>query len=653
MIPDYKNIEQYEKINFELPETPEVSIIIPVYNQFGFTYNCLRSIKKNSGNVSYEVIIADDGSTDLTTEMEKAISGVKHIINEENLRFLKNCNNAARYARGRYLLFLNNDTQVHENWLKPLVDLIKREDVGLVGSKFTYPDGLLQEAGGIVWKNGEAWNYGHRSDPSRAEFNYVKEADYISGASIMIRKDLWNQAGGFDERFAPAYYEDTDLCFTVRKMGYKVMYQPLSVVTHFEGISNGVDTSQGQKQYQIVNKQKFYDKWKEVLEKEGCIEASSIYLAKDRGKLKKQMLVVDHYVPQHDKDAGGRCTYMYLKMFVKMGFKVTFIGDNFAKSEPYTTELNQLGIEVLYGDYYYNNWKSWLEKNARYFDYIYLQRPHIAIKYIDLVKKYSRAKIFYFAHDLHHVRERREYELTGDKAYLESSEKWKKIEYELFSKADVGHVVGSYEQKLMQDVFTDKPIRNIPLYIYENVPDDINKDFSTRNDIMYVGGFGHPPNLDAVLWFGKEILPLIVKVYPSIKWHVIGSKPPKEVQALASENIIIEGFMSDEKLEEMYRTCRMAVVPLRVGAGVKGKVVEAAYYQIPLVTTPIGAEGISLEEDAFEVAECNETMADKIVELYENFGRLKELSDNSRKLIENHYTIQAAYQVLAMDMKEI
>ena len=194
-----------------------------------------------------------------------------------------------------------------------------------------------------------------------------------------------------------------------------------------------------------MNQEKFYEKWRDVLEKEHFPNGEDVFLAKDRSRNKKHILVVDHYVPHYDKDAGGKCTYMYLLLFVRMGFKVTFIGDNFYKHEPYTTDLNQHGIEVLYGNYYFNNWKEWLADNLHYFDYVYLQRPHISIKYIDLVKRHGRAKVFYFAHDLHHIREYREYMLTHDEERLKSSERWKKIEHELFEKADVGHVVGSYE----------------------------------------------------------------------------------------------------------------------------------------------------------------------------------------------------------------
>ncbi len=646
-----KSIEEYEPIAFTVEEKPTVSIVIPVYNEFDYTYNCLKSIKEKSGDVTYEIVIANDCSTDLTTEMDKIISGVQVITTEKNLRFLLNCNNAAKYAKGEYILFLNNDTQVQENWLQPLVDLMEQDEtIGMTGSKLVYADGRLQEAGGIFWKDASAWNYGNRCNPEEPEYNYVKDADYISGAAIMIRHNLWKEIGGFDETFVPAYYEDSDLAFEVRKHGYRVVYQPLSVVVHFEGVSNGTDTSTGQKHYQVVNQEKFYNKWKDVLEKEHFPNAENVFLAKDRSRFKKQILVVDHYVPHYDKDAGGRCTYMYLKLFVKLGMKVTFIGDNFFKHEPYTTELTQMGVEVLYGNYYYNNWKSWLKENAHYFDYIYLQRPHIAVKYMDLVKKYSNAKIFYFAHDLHYVREMREYELTGDKAHLKASEHWKTIEHDLFSKADVEHLVGSYEQGVVQEAFPDKAVRNIPLYIYEQLRDDINKKFEERKDIMYVGGFGHPPNIDAVLWFGREVFPKILEKYPDIKWYVVGSKVTEEIQAMASDNIIVTGFLSDEDLEALYKKCRMAVVPLRVGAGVKGKVVEAAYYQIPLVTTSIGAEGLSTEEHAFEVVDDAEEMAELINELYTDYDKLLELSDNSRTFIERYFMLSEAERVIRMDM---
>lgn len=650
------DIECYPKLNFASFDEPEVSIVVPVYNQFTYTYNCLRSILEHTTDVNYEVIIADDCSTDQVSELEKVVTGITILHNDKNLKFLLNCNNAAKYTSGKYILFLNNDTQVQPNWLKPLVELLeKRKDAGMVGSKLIYPDGCLQEAGGILWKDGSAWNYGHGKNPTSPEYCYVKEVDYISGASIMIRTSLWKEIGGFDVAFAPAYYEDTDLAFEVRKRGYKVLFQPESIVVHFEGVSNGTDLTTGLKSYQKANQEKFLKKWKDVLSQEHFENGKEVYLAKDRGQTKKQILVIDHYVPNYDKDAGGRCTFMYMKTFLDLGMKVTFIGDNFAKIEPYTTILTQMGIEVLYGDYCCIHWKEWMKDNLQYFDYIYLQRPHISIKYIDIVKKYGRGKIFYFAHDLHHVRLHREYQLTGDEKALEESLKWEKIEMELFEKADVGHVVGSYEEKLLKDKFRNsfpnKPIRNIPLYIYDKLPDNINKDFSLRKDILFVGGFNHAPNIDAVQWFGKEIFPKLLEYCPDLKWHIVGSNAPLEIRDMEGENIILEGFVSDQKLEELYRNCRLAVVPLRYGAGVKGKVVEAAYYQIPMVTTSIGGEGLDTESKAFVMEDDAAEMASLIIRLYTDYEALREMSDAGETFIQKYFTADAAREVLLKDME--
>ena len=184
-------LADYAPLLFRLPSEPLVSIVVPAYNQFDYTYRCLESILRHSGNISYEILLADDCSTDLTGEIGKVVTGIRVIRNRTNLRFLLNCNNAAAQAKGKYILFLNNDTQVQADWLRPLVDLMEADpSIGLTGSKLVYSDGHLQEAGGIFWNDASAWNYGHMQNPEDPEYNYVKEADYISGASIMVRRSL-------------------------------------------------------------------------------------------------------------------------------------------------------------------------------------------------------------------------------------------------------------------------------------------------------------------------------------------------------------------------------------------------------------------------------------------------------------------------------
>jgi hypothetical protein len=166
----------------------------------------------------------------------------------------------------------------------------------------------------------------------------------------MIRRSLWSDLGGFDERFAPAYYEDADICFAARAAGYRVVYQPESVVYHFEGVSNGTDLDAGVKQHQVTNQAVFLDKWRELLQREHFPNAQQVIHARDRSRHRPCVLVIDHYVPHHDRDAGGRSTYMYLKLLVARGCRVQFMGANFFPHQPYTRQLQAMGIEVLVGE---------------------------------------------------------------------------------------------------------------------------------------------------------------------------------------------------------------------------------------------------------------------------------------------------------------
>lgn len=653
-LPCYLDIEQYQKLSFKTYNKPKVSIVIPVYNQFSYTYNCLKSIMMNSGtSISYEVIIADDCSTDYVKDIEKVVSGISVIHNEKNLRFLLNCNNAASKANGEYILFLNNDTQVMNNWLEPLVELIEKDkNIGMVGSKLIYPDGSLQEAGGILWKDGSAWNYGHGNDPEKAEFNYVKEADYISGAAIMIKSSLWKEIGGFDHAFAPAYYEDTDLAFEVRKHGYKVMYQPLSVVVHFEGKSNGIDTSSGQKAYQVVNSKKFYEKWQSVLESEHEENAKDVFHARDKSFGKKTILVIDHYVPTFDKDCGSRWTFQLLKLFVRRGLNVKFIGDNFAVMEPYTTTLRQMGIEVLDGSWFAQNWQQWILENNSNIDFVFFERPHITIKYVDFIKTNTAAKLLYLGHDLHFLRTEREYNLTKDRVLLKDSKDWKEKELYIMSNVSCSYYPSSVEVNIIKNESPQVNAKMLPVQVFEKNEIDLRwkYDISKRKDILFVGGFGHKPNVDAVLWFVNDILPKVLNSL-NLRFVIVGSNPPPEVKKLNCDNVIVKGFISDEELQALYDSCRLVVAPLRFGAGVKGKVVEAMKNGTPMITTDVGAEGVEGIESVIKIANSEKEFIDSVESLYNNEKLLEELSFASRQFVLKRFSSDSVWNILNEDLE--
>ena len=235
------------------------------------------------------LLVVDDNSCSThTQECLDRVEGLHVLRHPANAGFLDSCNDGAGVARGEFLIFLNNDTEPQKDWIQALLRVLKdRPDAGLVGAKLVYPDGRLQEAGGIIFNDASGWNYGRNDHPQKPEYNYVREVDYCSGACIAIRRSLFEKVGGFDRRYVPAYYEDTDLAFKIRDAGYKVFYQPQAIVTHHEGRTSGTSTEAGVKRYQVVNQTKFRTKWEEALSRQFQPDARLVPRAKERGSTKR------------------------------------------------------------------------------------------------------------------------------------------------------------------------------------------------------------------------------------------------------------------------------------------------------------------------------------------------------------------------------
>jgi len=267
-----------QSFNFSRVEQPLVSIVIPVYNHLEYTVCCLASLLKYVSQCSFEVIIVDDASHDETPNILPTIENIRYCRNEQNIGFLHSCNKGATFARGQFLVFLNNDTQVLEGWLDELVNTFREfSDVGLVGSKLIYPNGLLQEAGALIKPDGSAELIGLNADPARPEYNLAREVDYCSGACLLIEAELFKTLGGFDDIYAPCYCEDSDLAFRVRKMGKRVLYQPRSVVVHHLSISTN-DSAHSKMPLVAKNSRIFVQRWSDELTKLNEVRAIAFYL---------------------------------------------------------------------------------------------------------------------------------------------------------------------------------------------------------------------------------------------------------------------------------------------------------------------------------------------------------------------------------------
>jgi len=638
-------------IEFEKQKAPKVSIVIPVYNNYLTTLACLHSIVAHTSQIqcSYEVIIADDCSNDETSKIERVVKGIRVIRGENNLGFLKNCNYAIPHSRGNYIVLLNNDTNVQPGWLDELLYPLESDpNIGVTGPKFVYPDGRLQEAGGIIFSDASGWNYGRFDQPDKPEYSFSRDVDYVSGACLVFRKSLWGQIGGFDEVFTPAYYEDTDFCFEARKRGLVVRFIASSVVVHYEGVSHGSNEDSGVKKYQVVNCKKFAKKWRKALNEQHYAGPDELFSARVHGRAKKTLLFIDHYVPFYDKDAGSKVAQRYIELLVEEGVRVIFLGDNFYPHQPYTKELQQLGVEVLFGEHYKNNWFEWLEENSKSIDAIYLNRPHISENYIDRIKSLEHVPFLaYHGADLHYVRVGRQEELGVADGEGRSSEEWRKVEYDLMRKCDISLWLSELE---VDTVNREDPSINVaykPMYWFDESTLRVDRNIEPNRNLLFVGGFGHPPNLDGLKWFLDEIYPLVLKRHPDTTLTVIGSNCPDEVTALASDNVKILGFVSEQELIDAYDHARLSIVPLRYGAGVKGKVIESMQYGVPVITTNVGSEGLPGEPKSYlSVADEPQLFASEIIQMLEHDELCQQKITESDKALLEYFSKESAIQAI-------
>lgn len=615
-------------------DKPLVSVIVPVHGKWPYTRQCLRFLGGHVVSVPFEVIVVDDASPDDSAEKLAACEGVRLVRAERNLGFIGACNLGAEHARGEYLFFLNNDAEVTESWLDILMDTIRGDErIGLVGAKLVYPDGRLQECGGIVWSDGNGWNYGRNTEPGGAEFNVVRDVDYCSGAAILVRTNVFRQAGGFDTRYAPAYYEDTDLAFAVRTAGYRTVVQPKAVVVHHEGVSNGTDLSTGVKKHQELNRKVFVEKWADTLAAEHLPEASprNLWLARQRGTRGHHgpiVLVKDHQVPRPDFDSGSVRIRRVLEQFVQLGCRVVFFPGNHARLEPYTTQLQQLGVTVLPEP---ELQQAFLHEAGSEISLALLSRPQVAWSLVEELRTCApQAVIAYDTVDVHFLRLERQAEVAeqqGDPARAEALRRKafasRQMELGLTRSCDVTLVVSEAEQVLLRELVPDADVR-----VLSNVHE---VDWSPakpdgRKDLLFVGSFDHPPNVDAVRWAVREIMPLVREKCPDAVLHVVGSNPTDEVRELAGRGVQVHGWVAE--LEPQYAASRVTLAPLRFGAGVKGKVGESLSLGVPVVGTTVAIEGMHLVNGTHVLAADDaEGLAEAAVRLLTDDDAWKRLAE--------------------------
>jgi GT2 family glycosyltransferase len=622
---------------------PDASIIIPVYGQLGYTLNCLHSLSTQQSRYSSEIIIIDDRSPDASGDVLPQINGIRYFRQAQNTGFGASCNEGATHAWGRHILLLNNDTRVVPGWLDGLLDgFTSWPSAGLVGSKLFYPDGSLQEAGGIIWRDGAAWNYGRNDDPNRPAYSYARQVDYISGCSIAIPADLWRQLGGFDDFFRPAYAEDADLAFRIRAAGRLVWLQPQSRVVHYEGKTSGTDTASGAKAYQLRNAKKFFARWRETLQTHR-FNGEAPSLERERG-VTKRLLVVDVTTPTPDQDAGSVQTVMALRTAIALGYKTYFVpADNWLFQPGYTTALQAMGVECAYAPYELG-FEAYMERHGGLFDVVLVYRQNVLETCLDAIRAFApQAALLFHVADLHYLRMARQAALAADDAAMEAASLMKEREIALVGQADATITHSTAEQAILHGEAPGAAVLVWPL-MFDHA--GTSMPFAARQNFVFLGGYRHPPNVDAARYFVTEILPLIQAELPDARCILAGSFPPDEVLALASDSVIVTGQVPD--LRDIFDPARIFICPLRVGAGAKGKIASALAYGLPVVSTPMGVEGTPLRDgEHVLVAETAAGFAAACVALYDDAALWARLSANGQDFVKRALSMEMGTARLA------
>jgi GT2 family glycosyltransferase/tetratricopeptide (TPR) repeat protein len=619
-------------------------ISILTLNNLPLLKQCLASIFDDAEG-AFRVCVLDQGTTDGTEGFLSGLGDQVDVVRvPKNVGFVTGNNMIIERYPEHDVVMLNDDTIVKKGWLRALRErAYSSPQIGIVGAKLLYPDGRLQEAGGEIFSDGSGRNVGKNDDASRYIYNQVRDVDYCSGACLFIKREVLSAVGGLDEIFSPAYWEDTDLCFRARKAGWRVVYEPRAEVTHFEGATSGSpDMNSLSRRLQERNKPRFMERWGDELKKH---RRNVFEIRSDTGKDK--ILVVMPFLPMYDRAAGEKRWFHTLKILSKR-YDVVFLARNGLGQQKYINDLEAMGITVFHTDQtrlanmgieaqgpVWIDFPLLLESND--FKAVILGFYHLAHQYYRELRAHSPKSLMIIdSFDLCFIRERRKAGLAGDPRAIWKAAEVKRQELAMYRRADMVLTVTEADRETLR-----AEVPGLDVGISTDIHPMVDQaGVAGRRDLVFVGNFKHDPNEDAVLYFAREIFPAIRRQLPDVKLNLVGNSPGDNVQALASADTVVTGFVPD--VTPYLMRSRVYVVPLRYGAGLKGKIGEALAAGIPVVTTSIGAEGMGLShrQNAM-IADDPEEFAACVVEVYRDDALWENLSREGRRVAEASYSYGA------------
>ncbi|MDJ0554400.1 MAG: glycosyltransferase [Microcoleaceae cyanobacterium MO_207.B10] len=629
------------QLNFPLVENPEISIIIILYNRAEITLSCLYSLLRNPFQ-SFELILVDNNSTDTTRQLLQQINGAKIILNHQNLHYLLGCNQGSKVAEGNHLLFLNNDAQVLGNSIPSALNIIKSsDDIGAVGGKLILPDGTLQEAGSIIWQDGTCLGYGRGNSPTAPEYQFQRTVDYCSGAFLLTRRDLFFQLGGFDEDYQPAYFEETDYCVRLQKLGKKIIYDPNVNILHYEFASSS-NTGSSEQAIALMEKNQniFQQKHKDWFSSQYSTEFKNLIFARIQAREKqKRLLFIDDRIPHPWIGSGYTRSHSILYNIVKLGYFVTLYPGDLRHLEDWSTIYSDIPqtVEVMRG-YGLIMLEDFLRERQGYYDLVFISRPH-NIKHLNsiLAKEniLKSAKIIYDAEAIFSIRD---YEYKRlNKIQFTEIERHTAIREEIKLAKNSHHIITVSSQE--KQLFIEQSYRNVSLLGHSLSINLTSKTFEERQNLLFVGSVYeiNSPNADSILWLTSEIFPLIQKqLGQNIELIIIGNNTVEEIKKQINDlnNLSIKILGKVDNLIPFYNQSRLFVAPTRYAAGIPHKVHEAAAYGLPIVTTSLISQQLGWKHKTeLLVADENISFAQQCVKLYQDSILWNELRKNAMECV--------------------
>ena len=605
-------------------EAPKVSIVLVFYNQAHLSLLCLQSIIEHADNV--EVVIVDNNSTDETNQLLDLIEGAVIIRNEDNRGFVRAVNQAINVANGEQILLLNNDASLEKGAITVAsATLESAADIGAVGGKILLLDGSLQEAGSLIWRDGSCLGYGRGDDPNKPEYMFRRDVDYCSGAFLLFSKQDFDSLGGFDEDFAPAYYEESDFCVRLRKAGKRIVYEPRAVITHFEFASTGGMNKASELQQE--HRKLFCEKHEEFLTQFFDNQQQSPLWARSPAGV-ETVLMIDDRVPYPSMGSGYPRSCHIIQELVARPMRVTFYPLQFPHDD-WLDIYTEIGVDVeVMLDHGRERLQQFLEERAGFFDYILISRDH-NMEFFNTAAILEpaiaeRAQVIYDAEALIAPREISQRRLRGEDVSETELNLAVKDEIQKARLADAVIAVSEAEAESFRRIGDKKTV----VAGHAITARRGDKGFEARRDMLFVGALreDESPNVDSLLWFIENSLPAIIAAEPDVRLIIVGDNTAAALKSINQDSVVFMGRQAS--IKDFYDSCRVFIAPTRFAAGIPHKVHEAAANGIPSVVTPLLAGQLNWrDETELLVAKSGDEFAKQCLRLYQDESLWQAVQD--------------------------